>query len=93
VSLLVPPAVVSAFAWISAANPVSLAAFAGSYAIMQCAWGSYLLWSKRRNGLPVFAIIASVYWIFFAAALFWGERRSRERSDRYARPVGPVLTV
>jgi len=25
--------------------------------------------------------------------LFWGERRSRERSDRYARPVGPVLTV
>jgi len=75
VSLLVPPAVVSAFAWISAANPVSLAAFAGSYAIMQCAWGSYLLWSKRRNGLPVFAIIASVYWIFFAAALFWGERR------------------
>ena len=27
-----------------------------------------------------------------ARALFWGERRSRERSDRYARPVGPVLT-
>ena len=25
-------------------------------------------------------------------ALFWGERRSRERSDRYARPVGPVKT-
>ena len=25
-----------------------------------------------------------------ARALFWGERRSRERSDRYARPVGPV---
>ena len=24
--------------------------------------------------------------------LFWGERRSRERSDRYARPVGPVWT-
>ena len=27
-----------------------------------------------------------------ARALFWGERRSRERSDRYAQPVGPVLT-
>ncbi len=75
VSLLVPPAALSALTWFTAANPVSLTAFACSYAILQFVWGSYLLWTRRPSGLPVFAIIASVYWIFFAAALFWGERR------------------
>jgi hypothetical protein len=75
VSLLVPPAALSTLTWLTATNPVSLPAFLSSYAILQIAWGSYVPWSRRPRGLPIFSIIAFIYWIFFAAALFWGERR------------------
>ena len=75
VSLLVPPAAASVVTWLTSVNPISLTALVCSYVILQCAWGSYLSWSKRPTGLPIFGIIASVYWIFFSAALFWGERR------------------
>lgn len=75
VLLLVPPAAVTAAMWAAASNSVSLTALGAAYAILQWAWGSYLHWHRQnRRSLPIFAIIASVYWIFFALPLFWGER-------------------
>ena len=75
VLVLLPPAAVIAVMWAAGTNSITLTAVACAYATLQWAWGSYLLWHKeRRGGLPVFAMIAMIYWIFFALPLFWGER-------------------
>lgn len=40
-------------------------------------WWSYLQWLQDRNRyLPVFALISSVYSLYFAIPLFWGTRQS-----------------
>src|SRR4051794_19331006 len=75
VLLLLPPAAVTAAMWAAGSNSISFTALGCAYAILQWAWGSYLQWHQHNvGGLPVFAMIASVYWIFFALPLFWGGR-------------------
>jgi O-antigen polysaccharide polymerase Wzy len=75
VSMLAPPAVGTALMWITSTNPVAPTATVCAYLIFQLAWGSYLFWKhQNQTGLPVFALIASVYSIYFSLALFWGER-------------------
>jgi hypothetical protein len=75
VSLLLPPATVTVLMWLSGTGEASAVAGLCAYLILQMAWGSYLLWKyQNRRGLPVFAMVASVYWVYFAVELFWGER-------------------
>jgi hypothetical protein len=73
--VLLPPTAVTAAMWATCRNAVSLVSVVCAYAILQLAWGSFLLWKERnRGGLPMFAMSASIYWIFFAVSLFWGEQ-------------------
>ncbi len=38
-------------------------------------WAAYLNWKKNSDDkLPIFALIALMYWIYYALALFWGAR-------------------
>jgi O-antigen polysaccharide polymerase Wzy len=73
--VILPPAAVTAAMWATSGNAVSPTSLVCAHVILQAAWGSYLLWKERiRGGLPMFAMIASIYWIFFAVSLFWGGR-------------------
>jgi hypothetical protein len=75
VELLIPPAGVTAFLLIVSSNAVSTVATLCAYLMIQVAWASYLLWLKGgRSGLPVFAIMGTIYWIYFALPLFTGSR-------------------
>ena len=75
VALLIPPAGATAFLWMISSNAVSTVATLSAYLILQLVWASYLLWLKARgSGLPVFAIMGAIYWVYFALPLFTGGR-------------------
>src|SRR4051812_813767 len=72
---LISPAGATGFLWLVSSNTVSTLAVLCSYVMLQLVWVSYLLWLKHRpSGLPVFAIMGAIYWIYFALPLYIGGR-------------------
>src|SRR5579872_113131 len=40
-------------------------------------WAAYVRWRRGgRSLLPLFALVAGIYWLYFAVPLFWGDRLS-----------------
>jgi hypothetical protein len=73
--LMMPPVVATAVLRATSANPIETAAVVYAFLLLLMPWGSYLCWRQgRREDLPIFAMIAGAYWVYFALPLFWGER-------------------
>jgi hypothetical protein len=65
---------ISTILLLTSLNPVGVAEFLASLALLFIAWWSYSDWrSKRQSNLPFFAMIAFMYWLFYGVQLFWGE--------------------
>jgi hypothetical protein len=87
--ILVIPAVINLALWAITANRVSLTEGFAAYLLLLFAWWSYWHWQRTRSqGMPVFALAALNYWIYFAMELFLGGRsaldwkhRGRQLSD------------
>ena len=74
-ALLVPPVVATALLWLTSPNPVETQGGIYAFVLLLIPWGSYLCWRQgRRDELPIFAMVAAAYWVYFALALFWGQR-------------------
>lgn len=74
-SLLLPPVAATILLWITSTNPFETSASVYAFLLLLIPWGSYLCWRKgRRDGLPMFAMVGGAYWVYFALALFWGQR-------------------
>ena len=66
VMLLLPPLGATALLW--GLSTVPLQTFAGfcAFLLLAAPWGSYLLWLRQnRGGIPLFAMISGMYWIYF----------------------------
>jgi hypothetical protein len=73
--LLLPPGVVTALFWVTALNSVSVLQGAVAYLLLFVPWWSYSVWKREgQTQLPFFAIVAFMYWLFYAVPLFWGDR-------------------
>jgi len=73
--LLALPVMITALLWTTTPNPVEPYAGACALAMLLMPWGSYLCWrAGSRSELPLFAMIGGAYWVYFALALFWGNR-------------------
>src|SRR5207247_8125619 len=73
--LLVPPLAVTSAFWLTSPNASEPAAFIYASLLLLMPWGSFLCWRQgTRQGLPVFAMIAGTYWLFFGLAMFSGSR-------------------
>jgi hypothetical protein len=72
---VIPPIGISLFFYYLTLNPVSLLQLVLAIILLIIPWSYYLKWKQHREpGLPIFAIIAFVYWIYYALSLFWGAR-------------------
>jgi hypothetical protein len=70
-----PPSLLSFAFYLLSPNDISRVQWLLAFLLLQIPWVAYLNWKKRaEDKLPVFAIIAFMYWIFYALALFWGAR-------------------
>ena len=73
--LLLPPLAITAFLWATRLNAVSLPQGIAALGLLCLPWWSYMAWKRAGKGrLPLFALVASMYWLFYAVPLFWGDR-------------------
>ena len=74
-SLLLPSVAVTGLLWWTSTNPVEISAGVFAFLLLLIPWGSYLCWRQvSRSALPIFSMVAGAYWVYFALALFWGQR-------------------
>jgi hypothetical protein len=84
-----PPVLVTTFLWLTGENEISLAQFLIALALLSIPWLSYLRWKKQtREVLPLFAMLAFMYWLYYAVPLFWTDRIISDRSA----PLGRELS-
>jgi hypothetical protein len=70
-----PPAVVTAAFYLLSPNEILWLQLLFAYLLLVIPWVAYLNWKKESDDkLPVFALIAFMYWVYYALALFWGAR-------------------
>lgn len=79
------PVGATALLWLMRSNEVSLVQVSLSLLLIYLPWRSYLTWkSSEKSNLPVFSLIACMYWLYYALPLFW---EPRTISDIYS-PTG-----
>ncbi len=78
--------------WLTSSNQITALQFLLSYVLLLIPWVSYLDWRRRkRNGLPVFAMISVMYWLYYALPLFWGDLMIREARTVFGRQASPAM--
>lgn len=92
---ILPPVLISVLFFNLSQNEISLLQCFLALVLLLIPWFSYLRWKVQREpGLPVFAIISLMYWIYFALGLFWGARTvSGDISPNEARVPDEALTA
>lgn len=66
------PALVTTFLWLTRSNEVSLVQVFLAVILIYIPWHGYIAWkSSRKNDLPVFSMIAFMYWLYYVLPLFW----------------------
>ena len=66
------PIAITAFLWLTRSNEVSLTQLALALFLIAIPWHSYLAWKNReKSDLPIFAMIAFMYVIYYVMPLFW----------------------
>ena len=74
--LAVPPVAATFVLWLSRLNEITLFEFAGAAGLLAAAWIPYYQWKKAgERYLPIFPMLSFMYWVYYALALFWGNRR------------------
>jgi len=72
VSRWAAPSAVTASLWLTRANEVTVAQILLALLLSYVPWRSYLRWkSSEKSDLPIFSMIAFMYWLFYAVPLFW----------------------
>ena len=70
-----PPLVITLLFYYLSPNNISLLQLTLSIILLTFPWAYYLKWKQHREpGLPIFAIISFMYWIYYALGLYWGAR-------------------
>lgn len=74
---LFPPAVITIFLWLTSPNGVTFVQFLAGFIMLLMPWASYQRWKKvKQTEVPLFSMIASMYWLYYVLPLFWGDRFS-----------------
>jgi hypothetical protein len=67
------PLLVTALLWSSSSYDVTLAETGAAFLLGWLPWTSYRNWYRgERKGIPLFALLAGMYWLAYVVPLFWG---------------------
>jgi hypothetical protein len=82
------PIAITAFLWLTRSNEVNLLQLALALFLISVPWHSYLAWKKREmSDLPIFAMIAFMYVIYYVVPLFWEPHEISEFNSSAGREV------
>jgi hypothetical protein len=72
--LITIPVATIAFFWATRSNEVTPTQLLLSFGLMFLPWQAYLSWRREgRPELPLFGMIALMYFLYYGVTLFWGE--------------------
>jgi hypothetical protein len=72
--VLLIPSAITLLLWLTSAHEISFLQVACAWLLAGLPYSAYLSWKRnRRFQVPLFVIVAVVYWLYFAVALFWGK--------------------
>lgn len=72
VKATVLPSVVMLLLWLTSINHILLEQFILCWGLLVIPWFSYLNWKRNQTEeLPVFALLAFMYWLYYVPALYW----------------------
>src|SRR3981081_3918201 len=68
-----PAALLTLFLWTTRSNLASPVETAAAFVLLLMPLHSYRQWKKRHSEeIPLFAMFAFMYWLYYALQLFWG---------------------
>jgi hypothetical protein len=68
------PLLITGLLWASSRYDLSVTQVLASFLLCWIPWAAYQQWSSGdRDGLPLFALIATMYWLAYALPLFWSD--------------------
>jgi hypothetical protein len=66
------PLLITALLWYSSSYDVTLAEIGAALLLGWLPWASYRNWYRgERKGIPLFALLAGMYWLAYVLPLFW----------------------
>jgi hypothetical protein len=75
--LVLGPAAVTLLMWATTIQDVSFLQIFCAWILACFPWGVYIFWRKQRHiGAPIFVFVSAMYWLYYAVALFYGDRQS-----------------
>lgn len=73
--IVLPPVMITVFLFLTSENEISVVQFLCALTLLLMPSHAYYKWrTGKREGLPLFAMITIIYWLYYAFPLFWGER-------------------
>jgi hypothetical protein len=67
------PLLVTALLWYSSSYDVTMAETGAAFLLAWLPWASYRNWYRgERKGIPLFALLAGMYWLAYVLPFFWG---------------------
>lgn len=66
------PLLATAFLWATGSNDLSISEILAALILCWIPWASYEKWYRgSRQDLPLFSLVAAMYWVAYAVPLFW----------------------
>jgi hypothetical protein len=66
------PSLATAFLWATGSNKLSISEILAALILCWIPWASYEEWYRgSRQDLPLFSLVAAMYWVAYAVPLFW----------------------
>jgi hypothetical protein len=74
---IMPPAITTGILWYTSPNDVTVIEALAGFTLLMMPWTTYWKWRKQKDTeVPLFSMIAGIYWLYYAFPLFWGDRYS-----------------
>jgi len=88
------PLLVTGLLWYSSPYDLTLAEVTAAFLLSWLPWASYRNWDRgERKEIPFFALLAGVYWLFYAVPLFWGTHETISVAGRRALSEGAITAA
>jgi hypothetical protein len=85
--LVVPPLATTFLMWLIRLNELTVFEFLAATGLLAIAWVPYYRWrAAGERYLPLFAILSFMFWVYYALALFWGDRRNYTAHGELSQP-------
>src|SRR6266436_6253279 len=87
--LLSVPTIITLALWATSSFEITLVEILVAFALLYIPWSAFIQWKSRgQSQLPVFSMVAFMYWLYYAVPVFWGDRRFSDIFDSFGHEIG-----